>query len=355
MPAREFHLALHASAPTIEIGPEPTARPRPSSVVAHGRGQTRQTQRRHRSRDRSLGCRGDPPGACGRGHRGRPASDRSLRSPPAARLPELALARLDTWIVTHEDLRELPRVRTLVRSSDRCLPVVSGDRHRSSMLTALKVSLRLCKAANSVPLRRGAYRVPNATRDAKPAMFGAAERPVLGLDRRPGDRDGAVAAEALVSRRCLLRRVARPEPAQDRAISSRIVGHGWAAGRLPPTDERIDVVGPVDDLAEVFSRVRLTVAPLRFGAGIKGKVLESFAAGIPCVVSPVAAEGLMLPAPLPDLVADGVEAMARAILRFHNDASANQSAQAAALAMIARVVEAMAGVLPGHRRRIGPG
>jgi len=72
-------------------------------------------------------------------------------------------------------------------------------------------------------------------------------------------------------------------------------------------------------------------------------------------VSPVAAEGLMLPAPLPDLVADGVEAMARAILRFHNDASANQSAQAAALAMIARVVEAMAGVLPGHRRRIGPG
>jgi hypothetical protein len=31
----------------------------------------------------------------------------------------------------------------------------------------------------------------------------------------------------------------------------------------------------VADLTTVFDRVRLTVAPLRFGAGIKGKVLET--------------------------------------------------------------------------------
>jgi hypothetical protein len=40
---------------------------------------------------------------------------------------------------------------------------------------------------------------------------------------------------------------------------------------------------------EVFSRVRLTVAPLCFDAEIKGKVLESFAAGSPCAM-PVAAK-----------------------------------------------------------------
>ena len=43
--------------------------------------------------------------------------------------------------------------------------------------------------------------------------------------------------------------------------------------------------------------------PLRYGAGIKGKVLESFAHGLPCVMSEVAAEGLELPEDLAWLVA----------------------------------------------------
>ena len=34
----------------------------------------------------------------------------------------------------------------------------------------------------------------------------------------------------------------------------------------------IDVLGRVDDLAAVLERIRLTVAPLRFGAGLKDKV-----------------------------------------------------------------------------------
>jgi hypothetical protein len=44
-------------------------------------------------------------------------------------------------------------------------------------------------------------------------------------------------------------------------------------------------LGQVAELAEVFDRVRLTVAPLRYGAGVKGKVLDSLAAGVPCVMS----------------------------------------------------------------------
>ncbi|HEV2335243.1 MAG TPA: hypothetical protein VGS13_07090 [Stellaceae bacterium] len=50
--------------------------------------------------------------------------------------------------------------------------------------------------------------------------------------------------------------------------------------------------------------VRLTVAPLRFGAGIKSKVIDSFAAGLPCVMTRVAAEGLALTGSLPQLVGD---------------------------------------------------
>jgi glycosyltransferase involved in cell wall biosynthesis len=129
-----------------------------------------------------------------------------------------------------------------------------------------------------------------------------------------------------------------------------IVGHGWTEERLPGHDKLIEIIGPVDDLEQVFDRVRLTVAPLRFGAGIKGKVLESFAAGIPCVMSPVAAEGLAPRWPLDELVGDDADALARTILRFHGDEAANRAATEAGLAMIAeefseqRVLEAMAKV-----------
>ncbi len=138
--------------------------------------------------------------------------------------------------------------------------------------------------------------------------------------------------------------------AQNPAIGCRIVGHGWTAASLAGSDERVEVTGPVDDLAEVFASVRLTVVPFRFGAGIKGKVLESFAAGIPCVMSPIAAEGL--PPPLSDLVADGAQGMARIILRLHENQAANQTAQEAGLALVARetseqrVIEAMARAIP---------
>lgn len=63
-------------------------------------------------------------------------------------------------------------------------------------------------------------------------------------------------------------------------------------------------VGYVPSLDDIFSRVHLTIAPLRYGAGLKGKVLDSMAAGIPCVMTSIAAEGLNLPAELQSLVAD---------------------------------------------------
>ena len=60
--------------------------------------------------------------------------------------------------------------------------------------------------------------------------------------------------------------------ATDPTITCKIVGHGWHAGRLPGLDPRTLMIGAVEDLADVFNTVRLTVAPLRFGAGIKSKV-----------------------------------------------------------------------------------
>ena len=94
-------------------------------------------------------------------------------------------------------------------------------------------------------------------------------------------------------------------------------------------------VGYVQDLAEIFDRVRLTVAPLDYGAGVKGKVIESLSAGVPCVCTPIGAEGLDLPPALRACVVEGSEAIANMILRLHGDEAVNDECRRAGLEFVA--------------------
>jgi hypothetical protein len=96
----------------------------------------------------------------------------------------------------------------------------------------------------------------------------------------------------------------------------------------------VQIAGQVENLDTVLAQARLTVAPLRYGAGVKGKVLESFARGVPCAMTPIAAEGLALPAPLQDLVGASAADVARVILRLHDDEAAHRHARDDALAFI---------------------
>jgi glycosyltransferase involved in cell wall biosynthesis len=61
------------------------------------------------------------------------------------------------------------------------------------------------------------------------------------------------------------------------------------AGRWPI--EAVDVRGWAPDLLKVFATARCFVAPLTFGAGTKGKILEAAAASVPVVTTSVGAEG----------------------------------------------------------------
>jgi hypothetical protein len=90
-------------------------------------------------------------------------------------------------------------------------------------------------------------------------------------------------------------------------------------------------VGFVDDLAGLFDEIRLTAAPLNFGAGLKGKVLESLAAGLPCACTPVAAEGMDFPATLQSMVGIGERGLADVILRLHDDEALNAACSQAGL------------------------
>lgn len=56
-------------------------------------------------------------------------------------------------------------------------------------------------------------------------------------------------------------------------------------------DSRITVHGWVENLEPLYETVRCNVAPLRFGAGQKGKVADSLIRGVPVVTTPVGAEG----------------------------------------------------------------
>jgi glycosyltransferase involved in cell wall biosynthesis len=96
----------------------------------------------------------------------------------------------------------------------------------------------------------------------------------------------------------------------------------------------VEVPGHLPDLAALWERTRLSAAPLRYGAGLKGKVLDSLAAGIPCLCSETAAEGMDLPPALASLVAPSPAAMAAAILRLHPDEAACAALAAAGLAWI---------------------
>ncbi len=54
----------------------------------------------------------------------------------------------------------------------------------------------------------------------------------------------------------------------------------------------VEVIGFVPDLAALFRRCLATVAPLRYGAGFKGKVATSLSYGVPCIGSGIALEGM---------------------------------------------------------------
>ncbi len=53
-------------------------------------------------------------------------------------------------------------------------------------------------------------------------------------------------------------------------------------------------LGWVDALDELMGRYRVNLAPLRFGAGLKGKIMQPMALNLPTVCSSIGAEGLML-------------------------------------------------------------
>jgi GT2 family glycosyltransferase/glycosyltransferase involved in cell wall biosynthesis len=83
--------------------------------------------------------------------------------------------------------------------------------------------------------------------------------------------------------------------------------------------EDITIAGWVPDLGPVLAARRLSVAPIRAGAGVKGKVNLSLAHGLPCVMTSVAAEGMHVTDGVDAMIADEPQAFADAVTRVYTD------------------------------------
>ena len=83
----------------------------------------------------------------------------------------------------------------------------------------------------------------------------------------------------------------------------------------------VHAVGYVEDPDAWFEKARVFVAPLRFGAGMKGKIGHSLSCGLPVVTTSIGAEGMGLEHGTHALIDDDARAFADNIVRVYEDDS----------------------------------
>jgi O-antigen biosynthesis protein len=105
----------------------------------------------------------------------------------------------------------------------------------------------------------------------------------------------------------------------------------------------VDVLGFVPDLTPLFDSARVFIAPLRYGAGVKGKVGQSLAQGLPVVTTSIGAEGMSLVDGEHALIADDPAIFANHVVHLlrDNDLWTRLQARGRALAQSSFSVEAL--------------
>ncbi len=94
------------------------------------------------------------------------------------------------------------------------------------------------------------------------------------------------------------------------------------------------VLGRAENAQEVVSNARVVLAPLRFGAGIKGKLLESMQCGTPSVTTSIGAESMNGDLSWNGFITDNPEEFASNAITLYNERSIWDSAQINGIAII---------------------
>ena len=169
----------------------------------------------------------------------------------------------------------LPLVRRFERFMfapfDRTVVISDADR---ALLLDLNPRLKIQVIPNGIELER--FRPREVERDPATLLF-------VGNYDYPPNQD---AARLLAER--VLPRVRQALP----AARLQLVGANPPAPLRDLANDHIEVTGTVPDVAPYLARATVFVCPLRIGAGLKNKVLEALAMGIPVVATPLSLDGI---------------------------------------------------------------
>ncbi len=106
---------------------------------------------------------------------------------------------------------------------------------------------------------------------------------------------------------------------EEPTMSLTLLGSNPPESILALQSNLVRVPGYVPDVGSYFETAKLFVAPIRFGAGIKGKVGHALSYGLPVVLTSIAAEGFGFTDNLDCLVADDAPSFAAAIIQAYRD------------------------------------
>lgn len=87
------------------------------------------------------------------------------------------------------------------------------------------------------------------------------------------------------------------------------------------------ISGYVKDLQSTFTTARINLAPLRFGAGQKGKLLDAMRFGTPSITTTIGVEGMITDLPFNGKIADDETEFAKVAVALYNDKDQFLSAQ----------------------------
>lgn len=124
--------------------------------------------------------------------------------------------------------------------------------------------------------------------------------------------------------------------AQRPDIQLHLLGDMPEAERARLAEAGIRAHGRVESLDPWLSGCRVALAPLRYGAGVKGKVNMAMSHGLPVVATSIAAEGMNLVDDQDVLVADDAGRFAEAVVRLYDDEALWMRLSEAGLANVRR-------------------
>ena len=96
------------------------------------------------------------------------------------------------------------------------------------------------------------------------------------------------------------------------------------------------VMNWAEDALQVMTAAKICLAPLRFGAGIKGKLADAMLCGTPNITTPVGAEAMGDEQPWPGAIAQSADALATAAVSLYQDRDRWTQAQEAGRQLLAR-------------------